>query len=558
MINLFTDPKRSYLLVLLALLHSPALLGAEKGAHPPHWIAVVAPEFVETIKPLAEHRRREGMAVTVLESSAVLTPQQIKAGDAGPLRARMAELCRDAKGECHVLLVGVPLAAETDDSARTVVPALKGTVGRMRGEPSDHVFGCLGKDLTPQVAVGRLPARSRAELASMIDKMLRFERDTSPERWRNDLTVLVGDPGGNTAAEKGLANLVVGGMMAAQLGKLDPVWSPRLVVHVPGSEFCVPDDRLRDTSLDYLKQGQIFSVYLGHSNATGFGSGNAPFLLRNHWEELKIPRGNGVLVSCGCFGCQVRGADGEGYGQAAIRNPNGPVAVLGAHGESYAIAGKLTAEALLSCLNRPQPPERLGEYWLAMQRGLASDPIDALTFWMFDQADGSRGRATLEEQRLEHLEMWMLLGDPAMTLPVRRATLQLKVASPAGPTEEAAPGGGIVISGKLPAALAGSRVQLTVARPLGSFTPGLKSLPADAAQVREVMLANHKLANEVVLLDLQVAPEKDGQFAGVLQLPEKLPWPHLIIRASAATEKDSALGVLRLKVAKPAVSLLRS
>ena len=38
-------------------------------------------------------------------------------------------------------------------------------------------------------------------------------------------------------------------------------------------------------------------------------------------------------------------------------------------------------------------------------------------FYLFDQADGSRGQATLANQRAEHVEMWTLLGDPAMQLP---------------------------------------------------------------------------------------------------------------------------------------------
>jgi hypothetical protein len=64
-------------------------------------------------------------------------------------------------------------------------------------------------------------------------------------------------------------------------------------------------------------------------------------------------------------------------------------------------------------------PSRLADYWLAIQAGLARGEIDDFTFKLYDQADGTKGRVPLETQRLEHLEMWMLLGDPALRLPVR-------------------------------------------------------------------------------------------------------------------------------------------
>ena len=53
-----------------------------------------------------------------------------------------------------------------------------------------------------------------------------------------------------------------------------------------------------------------------------------PFMTREEWSALNIPRGQGVFFTCGWFACQLGGPDGEGYGLSAMRNPRGPVAVI--------------------------------------------------------------------------------------------------------------------------------------------------------------------------------------------------------------------------------------
>ena len=76
-------------------------------------------------------------------------------------------------------------------------------------------------------------------------------------------------------------------------------------------------------------------------------------------------------------------------------------------------------------------------------------------------------------------------------------------------------------------------VRLTLERPIGSTPIGLKPLPKDSAKAREVMMANHKLANSVVLETCEVRPH-DGRFKCTLKLPAKLPWPRLTVRAFAS------------------------
>ena len=124
--------------------------------------------------------------------------------------------------------------------------------------------------------------------------------------------------------------------------------------------------------------------------------------------------------------------------------------------------GQLAADGLLDCLSRAGGPERLAEYWLAVQAGLMKGKMDALTFWLYDQADGSRGKVPLDVQRKEHLEMWMLLGDPALHLPLIHPTIRLES------KDAIAAGKQIEVRGTLPMELARCTVKLTLERPTGS------------------------------------------------------------------------------------------
>jgi hypothetical protein len=529
--------------LLLLIILTCAAHGAVAEDQKPQWIIVTAPEFRDALAPLCERRRNDGMQVVFVETTDVLTPQQIRNRDGAPLKDRINQLCRQVKGTSYVMLVGAISVADSEQAVETVLPALVGTSGRMRGQPSDNGYGCLDKELLPTVAVGRFPVRTVDEARQLVDKTVAFERNIAPAEWQNRLTFVVGHPGGASVIERRFAESFLQGVAGSRFGKIHPLWQARILIHGAGSPFTVADGRLRETSLRYLEDGQMFSVYLGHSNATGLWSDNAEFLNRDDWAKLKIPNGAGVLFTCGCFGCQLQGRDGEGYGLAAVRNPHGPVAVIGSHGESYAALGQLAGDGMLNCLASPEPPTRLGDYVLAAKQGIARGPIDGLTFWLYDQGDGSRGTVPLDQQRLEHQEMWMLLGDPALKLPMRVPAINLES------TGKASAGSTIVVTGSIPTVFSNETVHVMLERPMGSRSTGLEPLPKDSAKADDIKMANHERANTIVLQSYDVRP-RDARFECTIELPKELPWPRLTIRAVASMKGQTAEGVLSVVVTK--------
>ncbi len=504
------------------------------------WLVATAPAFRAPLAPLIEQRRAQGFKVLVVETTNALSPEQIWLSQGAPLQACIRRLLGPAKGPNYVLLAGTAGTPDPVAAQQIVVPAMPGKNGVMKQWPSDYGYGLPRRDADGDcaAAVGRFPARTVQEMQGMVEKTLSMEQNCSrPGAWRSRLALLAGNPGAGPLGE-----MFVGQLMAQRLGKLHSAWTLRAVFDIPASAYYCPSASLHDAAMDSLQAGALFSIYMGHSGVDGLGGGDGMFLSRDDWTGMKLGPGQGVFLSCGCFGCEL--GEGDGYCLGAMRNPAGPVAVIGASAESYSAAGLLAGDGLLGCLARTPFPPRLADYWLGVQAGLARGPIDALTFRLMDYGDGTAGKVPLARQRLEDLEMWMLLGDPALRLPVVPVDVSLDITGPVHA------GQGLTVNGTVPARLAGAALRVTLERPLSSRPANLEPLPPDSPANRaareRIAAENRGRANQFVVASATAVADAQ-RFQCVLAMP-KLSWPEVVVRAVAEKGDESAQGVTLLRV----------
>jgi hypothetical protein len=516
------------------LLTTASLLAAEP---PGQWIVVTPPEFREALKPLIQERQSEGFKVVVLQTTDVLSHEQLEKKDGTALQAKLRELCANGKSKSYVLLAGVGGDGATN-AITPIVPAHPGAVARMSGRPTDSGYGLPGEDGTPAVAVGRFPARDKEELAAMVRKTLAFEKDYQPAPWRNRLLLLIGNPGGGPLAE-----MFVEQTVASDMATLDPTWTVRTLFNASSSAYYLPRPRNREAALRYLGEGNLFSIYLGHSDAAVLDL-DGKFMSRSDWSGLSIPQGAGPLFSCGCFSCQSD-PKGDGYGLAAIRNVAGPVAVIGATGESLSAPGQLAIEGLLASIKQPPFPSRLGDYWLGVASGLAHGKMDPGTFSLLDMADGSGGKLSLAEQRREHLEMWLLLGDPALRMPVVPNDISLET------IQSASVGKDIEVNGHLPGRLKNATVHATLERPLASRPADGQKIPENSPENRQVrekaFTSRHQSANSFVLTTTDAKVTGD-RFTALLTSPTNAPWSNFVVRVSATLSNEMGMGVILVPI----------
>ncbi len=500
---------------------------------PGSWVLVTAPGLREALQPLIEHRRAEGFRVTIIETTNLVTQDQMRSGGEA-LKERVREAFRDAAPPLDLLLAGAPPTASLP--AEYCLPMLAGDTARMKGKPTDFGYAFADEAGRPKVAVGRFPARNPAELDAMVRKTLRLETSPPPGGWRSSLLLIQGNPGGG-----GMAEMFVDGLTKPRLARLDPAWQLAAISHNACSSYYSPTAMLRPLSLEYLERGALFSVYLGHSGRGAFWSNGTNFMTSADWVKLDMKGRQGVFFTCGCFGCELDRGSNQAYGLAAIRNPNGPTAVIGALGESYSAPGLLAVDGLLGCLAKPPFPTRLADYWLAVQRSLVEGKIDPGTFGLLDLADGTQGKVPLPVQRLEHVQMWILLGDPALRVPVLPSTISMEPIARASLEES------VSVSGTLPEELKGATVCLDVESSSGAPASGLERMPAESPDRERLATENHRRANHRVLATAK-ATANERAFRCSLGLPLNLGFTNLVIRAYAETGNDCAQGILQMAI----------
>jgi arylsulfatase A-like enzyme len=505
---------------------------------PGQWVVVAAPAFAEALAPLVEQRRTDGFKVSVLGTTQALTHEQISEGNGAPLRERLQQVFGSGPGPKYLLLVGVGANSTARVPEEVAVPSLVGTTARMKGQPTDHGYCLPDPAGRPTVAVGRFPARNTEELRGMIAKTLGLERAQSGGDWRSRVMLIQGNPGGGSMAEAFLDAIT-----RPRMARLHPAWQFSAISDDAPSLYYLPAALLQSRSLEGLSAGQLFAVYLGHSGPTALSSLNTRFLSTKDWAKLDMSKGQGVFFSCGCYGCQWDRGPEQAYCLAAMRNPNGPAAVIGAHEESYAACGMLAVDGLLRCCAEAPFPTRLADYWLAVQDGLVEGKIDATTFTFLDTGDGTAGKVPLAVQRPEHAEMWTLLGDPALRLPLLPLTVSLKATSPVTPAVR------LNIEGELPAKLAGSKVRVSLERAIGTRPADLQALPepsSDGAAERDRIAAenNRKTNNRTIATATATAQGKS--FTCSLEVPANLTVPMVVVRAFAEAGNEIAEGVLKL------------
>ncbi|MGJ8696621.1 MAG: C25 family cysteine peptidase [Verrucomicrobiaceae bacterium] len=357
------------------------------------------PSFATALAPLKKARAAQGYQVISIPGA---TPELI--------HQRIAELDLGERERDCLLVV----------RTTALIPGAEGRHHRMKGVPSDSRYAMKRDGTTPLFAVGRLPAATPAQAKMLVSKILAFEEgrrvaDSEPKR----AILLVGDPIGGPK-RMWAADALVSALSRSLVRKAHSSWTFSGAADVPGHPFAAPEGEFPARFVAELNKPYDVGAYFGHSSSSSLcqlaRGANLIEGLQNQftgdrWDGLSPSSRRGLFLSCGCY-C----LDGdEAVGYRSVQAPGGPVAFIGATGESYSAPGYLAAKGAVSAM-KENPPATAGEWFLAVQEAIATARMSRPLFFVFDRVDGTGGERGLRDQRLEHLEMWMLVGDPATKL----------------------------------------------------------------------------------------------------------------------------------------------
>lgn len=208
--------RRVYLVTGEGTLHSPAV-----RAHTPADLArpldataiYIAPAaFLDALDPLLEHRRAQGLTVAAVTTEAIYDAWGY--GEASPDAIR--GFLRYAAERWAVAPTSVTLVGDGTSDPRNYlgrgninwVPPYLAMVDPWLGETAcEACYAQLHGDAPladnlPDLAFGRIPAKSPAEAAALVSKILSYERDRSVRAWRSVVAYIADNPdlGGDFAA----------------------------------------------------------------------------------------------------------------------------------------------------------------------------------------------------------------------------------------------------------------------------------------------------------------------------------------------------------------------
>jgi hypothetical protein len=402
---------------VLAALGMAAAGGALAGEPPapPLWVAVGPPGLVEAVEPLAARRKAEGFEVVVSAKPVAEALAAVPDFEVLPALLRGNKPFQ-LKRAAFLLLVGDDEPGK--EAEPWSLPAKRRALYRWRDAQAteyaaDPLWGDLDGDGIPEIPVGRLPARTRAEADLAVKKILAYE--AAPVAAADlRLAVWAGSPRYGGAVDATAALTLLTSIQAGVPGWLQP-W---VLASDPRFPFCGWPPAQPGRFARELRQGAILAAMMGHADAERF------WAMAYEGKDVAFSAadaaaafGEGppvaplVVMACSA-GDFARPA--PGLAEALLALPGGPVAVVAATTDTHPLTNYFTGMALLEAIGGKD--RRLGTVWLRAQRA-AYKARNPLAETVLRNVEGKlEAELDIPKLKRDQLLMYALLGDPATLL----------------------------------------------------------------------------------------------------------------------------------------------
>jgi len=362
---------------LLALADSQLAVPASLAAHQPSTlhqlqpgadvVLLTAPQFAAQIQPLARLHRAEGRSVAFLSVDQVY--DEFNFGELTPFAIRKFLQTASAawKNKPHYLLLGGDASFDPRDylgfgSFDFVPTKIVPTAELMTA--SDDWFSDFSNAGLPQIATGRLPARTTTDAETMVAKILSYAKGETAT-WANDsmLVADVDDPSVNFTQ----AALAVQKILPQTMNVTD-VFAGTIGV-----------GPARQNILAGINLGQLLVNYNGHGSVEVWGNN-----LLNDTAAASLTNGNRlpVFVMMNCLNGFFHDVFTQSLAEALLVSKNGGAVAVWASSGLTAPGPQFQMDQTLMKALFAQPSVTLGDAVLTAKSGI-SDPDTRKTFILF-------------------------------------------------------------------------------------------------------------------------------------------------------------------------------
>ncbi len=517
---------------------------------------VVCPQdFLESLRPWVDYRQQQGHRILV--HAPPVSSYEIK-----QLVKRVA-----AEGTLKsVLLIGD--SGDANGNAARMVPTdfIKSEVtvefGSEAEIATDNTYADIDEDGVPDVAIGRLPVDTPAELSAMIQRIILYETPDHAGEWERRVNLVAGVGGFGELVDRLIEQTtrqIVTDLIPAE-------YNTSMTYGSWTSPYCPDPRRFSETAIGRFNEGCMFWVYIGHAARHRLDKIYMPdqcheILDQQTVTSLRCEAGNPIAIFLACYTGATDDPE-DCLAELMLRQEQGPIAV---------IAGtRVTMPYAMSVLSLELIREyfagdvvTLGELMLVgkqrLVRGREVEP-DSVANDSGENNGGDESHATsgdlyrtmiegmgkamspmpelLEKERREHAHLIHLLGDPLLRL--RRPGI-LPLSVPA----EAKAGELVEISGEFPAA-GTLRLDVCYRRDRFRHRPPRRKEYDSSEESFSTYQTAYDRAHELVCLQEDFTTTR-GTFTHQIRLPEDASG-ECHVRAMLITENGTVMGSAPIKI----------
>jgi hypothetical protein len=404
---------RAYLLAGAGTLFEPAVAPYNAGypsAGDGADVLYVAPEELRAaLAPLVVFRQSQGRRAAVVTTEAIYARWSYGAVDPEAIRSFLRY---DARGwpvrPSAVVLVGDGSSDPLDRTARgalnrNLVPPYLAAVDPWLGETAcDSCYARLDADdprgdTLPDVAIGRLPVKSGAELEALVRKLIAYELAPEGDAWRGRVALVADDA--DTAGDFAQQSDALAALQPATMD------IERIYYDPTGARGIASAAEARARVRAAFNDGAGIVAYTGHSHQwqwalTDATASDTALLTLYDPDELRNAGRPAIVLALTCLSSAFAtpAFSGTTLDERLLLAPGGAIAVWGPTGLGVAHGHEALARGFFGALWGSPPDATLGALTLAGYAALA-------------EAGGS-----------EALFTYALLGDPLTPARVWRGT----------------------------------------------------------------------------------------------------------------------------------------
>jgi hypothetical protein len=354
-------------------------LRAEPGAD---YLAIGQKELLEPLEELLDYRAEHGLSTLAIPIESVY--DQFNGGLAEPaaiqqfLKFAVSNWTEPPK---YVLLVGDAsydfLGYQTPINDRFVPTFMVKTV--FGGETgSDVIMTQVNGDPWPDLAIGRVPARTIEQVESFVSKTISFERNSPLSEWNRSILAIAD---GQEPRFKSDA--------ISFINHFPEDYQSQFIAPEPGFEGANQEIRSE------IENGKLLTAYFGHGSINMWGK-DSLFNTDDIADMTNVDR-QSLILNFTCLTGLFTHPTEESMAESLLLNPNGgAVAVLAPTSPTLPTDQTFLSDALIEAMFQ-EHTARLGDILLYAWRKVPTN----------------------SESAVDVMQTFLLFGDPALLLPVR-------------------------------------------------------------------------------------------------------------------------------------------